>query len=142
MKYCYNRFLGLPKSSTISGTTRAPIFYKIYEPITSYMWDEFFPSPVYMRFQRDLISFMEIHEIGLHITIPSFILYISPSKSVDFTVFSTKIQKVCHHFVTKLFSSHGKIPVFTVLSVFSKIGDALVKTFCILPHFYLFLYPG
>lgn len=73
MKYCYNRFLGLPKSSTISGTTRAPIFYKIYEPITSYMWDEFFPSPVYMRFQRDLISFMEIHEIGLHITIPSFI---------------------------------------------------------------------
>ena len=64
-----------------------------------------------MRFQRDLISFMEIHEIGLHITIPSFIFYISPSKSIDFTVFL-------------------------------KIDDALVKTFCILPHFYLFLYPG
>jgi len=76
------------------------------------------------------------------VAIPSFIFYISPSKSIDFTVFSTKIQKVCHHFVTKLFSSHEKIPVFTVLSAFSKISDALVKTFCILPHFYLFLYPG
>ena len=85
---------------------------------------------------------MEIHEIGLHITIPNFIFYLSPSKSIDFTVFSTKIQKVCHHFVTKLLSSHRKIPVFTVLPAFSKIGDILVKTFCILPHFYLFLYPG
>ena len=27
---------------------------------------------------------MEIHEIGLHITIPSFIIYISPLKSIDF----------------------------------------------------------
>ena len=37
---------------------------------------------------------------------------------------------------------HMGPPVFTVLSTFSKIGDALVKTFCILPHFYSFLYPG
>ena len=90
----------------------------------------------------DICVFMEIYETGGNSPIPSFIFYISPSKSIDFTVFSTKIQKVCHHFVTNLFSSHWKTPVFTVLSAFSKIGDALVKTFCILPHFYLFLYPG
>jgi hypothetical protein len=44
-------------------------------------------------------------------TIPSFIFYLSPSKSIDFTVFS----------------------IFMTL---------LVIAFCILPHFYLFLYPA
>lgn len=85
---------------------------------------------------------MEIHETGFKITIPSFISIFLLLKVLISLCFLKKIQKVYHHFVTNLFSSRWKIPVFTVLSAFSKIGDALVKTFCILPHFYLFLYPG
>lgn len=36
------------------------------------MWEQITTNPVNMRFHRVLWLFMEIHEIGLHITIPSF----------------------------------------------------------------------
>ena len=37
------------------------------------MWEQITTNPVNMRFHRVLWLFMEIHEIGLHITMPSFI---------------------------------------------------------------------
>ena len=40
-----------------------------------------------MRIQRLLMSYMEIYEKGVQITIPSFIFYVSPSKNALFKPF-------------------------------------------------------
>ena len=75
-------------SGTISGTTRAPFFYKIHEPITSFMKNVYPAPPVSMWVYRPLIRFKEFYENRSQITIPSFIIYISPLIFLYFTRFA------------------------------------------------------
>ena len=50
-----------------------------------------------MRIQRLLMSYMEIYEKGVQITIPSFIILFSPQKFLYFTGFLRyRISVECH----------------------------------------------
>ena len=70
------------------------------------MWEQITTNPVNMRFHRVLWLFMEIHEIGVHITIPSFMISISPLKVSlpNNAIYSVTHSKEKVHFSYKRYS--------------------------------------